>query len=59
MQFLSQQIKNRSSTHKVKKTIIKYSIQDSQNSFMMVASTSVEIEEILKRKYNSGNAIQH
>ncbi|KAL5234102.1 hypothetical protein ACI65C_001512 [Semiaphis heraclei] len=41
-----------------KKTIIKYSIQDSQNSFMMVAPTAVEIEEILKRKYNVGDAIQ-
>ncbi|KAL5241040.1 hypothetical protein ACI65C_008450 [Semiaphis heraclei] len=41
-----------------KKTIIKYSIQDSQNSSMMVAPTAVEIEEIFKRKYNVGDAIQ-
>ncbi|KAF0703270.1 Uncharacterized protein FWK35_00034394, partial [Aphis craccivora] len=41
-----------------KKTTIKYSIQDSQNNFMVVAPTAVEIEEMLKRKYNAGNAIQ-
>ncbi|CAI6373581.1 unnamed protein product [Macrosiphum euphorbiae] len=38
-----------------KKTIVKYSIQDSQNSFMMIAPTAVEIEEMLKRKYNVGD----
>jgi len=41
-----------------KKTIVKYSIQDLQNSFMMIAPTAVEIEEMLKRKYNVGDTIQ-
>ncbi|XP_060857146.1 uncharacterized protein LOC132938539 [Metopolophium dirhodum] len=41
-----------------KKTIVKYSIQDSQNSFMMIAPTAVEVEEMIKRKYNVGDTIQ-
>eukprot|EP00102_Acyrthosiphon_pisum_P026092 XP_016663302.1 PREDICTED: uncharacterized protein LOC107884853 [Acyrthosiphon pisum] len=40
------------------KCIIKFSIQDSQNSFMMIAKTTVEVEEMIKRRFNFGDTIQ-
>lgn len=41
-----------------KKSIIKYSIKDSQNTFIIVGSTAVEVELILEKLKNQQNCIQ-
>ncbi|KAF0726400.1 C2H2-type domain-containing protein, partial [Aphis craccivora] len=40
------------------KCIIKFSIKDSQNSYVIVANTALELEEKLKARKNSNNPIQ-
>lgn len=41
-----------------KKCLHKFSIKDSQNTFMIIANTTVELEEILKIRRNANNPIQ-
>lgn len=41
-----------------KKSTIKYSIKDSQHSFIIIAQTAVEVEIILEKLINQRNSIQ-
>lgn len=41
-----------------RKCFHKFSIKDSQNTFMIVANTGIELEEILKIRKNAKNPIQ-
>jgi len=50
--------KNSFSDPNGRKCTVKYSIKDSQNSFLMVANTAVELEEMLKLKKSKNNPIQ-
>lgn len=50
--------KNSFSDSNGRKCTVKFSIKDSQNSFLMVANTAVELEEMLKLKKNKNNPIQ-
>lgn len=50
--------KNSFSDPNGRKCTVKFSIKDSQNSFLMVANTAVELEEMLKLKKSKNNPIQ-